>query len=80
VAFVLPVAAHAASGDADLARELTNPVADLITVPIQMNLDRGVGPTDSGAKVAINITQAPRDFGSGGRRTSCCPSSLKVSV
>jgi hypothetical protein len=31
-------------GDAELAQELSNPIADLITVPIQMNFDRGIGP------------------------------------
>jgi hypothetical protein len=32
--------------EADLARKLANPVADLISVPIQSNLDFGVGPGD----------------------------------
>jgi hypothetical protein len=32
--------------DADLAQKLANPVADLISVPIQSNLDFGVGPGD----------------------------------
>jgi hypothetical protein len=30
--------------DADLARKLANPVADLISVPIQSNIDFGAGP------------------------------------
>ena len=41
--------------DADLAQELSNPVADLITVPIQMNYDRGIGPQDDGWKLQTNI-------------------------
>lgn len=40
--------AAAAEGDADLAQELSNPIADLITLPIQMNYDRGIGPRDDG--------------------------------
>jgi hypothetical protein len=32
--------------DADLAQKLANPVADLISVPIQSNIDFGVGPGD----------------------------------
>jgi len=41
--------------DADLAQELSNPIADLITVPIQMNYDRGIGPQDDGWKLQTNI-------------------------
>ena len=51
----LPAAAHAEKGDAGLAQELTNPVADLVTVPIQMNLDRNVGLADDGTKLTTNI-------------------------
>ncbi len=43
------------SGDADLAQELSNPVADLISVPFQMNYDRGIGPLDDGWKLQTNI-------------------------
>jgi len=41
--------------DADLAQELTNPLADLITVPIQMNFDGDIGLDDKGEKVTTNI-------------------------
>ena len=47
--------AHAQSGDAGLAQELTNPLADLVTVPIQMNFDRRIGPADNGSKIATNV-------------------------
>jgi len=41
--------------NADLAQELTNPLANLVTIPIQMNLDRGIGPQDDGWKAQTNI-------------------------
>ena len=43
------------SGDAELAQELSNPLADLMTIPIQMNYDRGIGPLDDGWKLQTNI-------------------------
>ncbi|WP_043758007.1 hypothetical protein [Imhoffiella purpurea] len=55
VVLTLGVAGRAVSQDADLAQELTNPLADLVTVPIQMNLDRGIGPEDDGSKLTTNI-------------------------
>jgi hypothetical protein len=42
-------------GSADLAQELTNPLADLMTIPIQMNYDRDIGPLDEGRKLQTNI-------------------------
>jgi hypothetical protein len=59
-ALVLPVQAKEASGaepgdDADLAQELTNPLADLITIPFQMNYDRDIGLQDKGWKLQTNI-------------------------
>ena len=39
------------SGDADLAQELSNPLADLMTIPIQMNYDRDIGLLDDGWKL-----------------------------
>jgi hypothetical protein len=41
--------------EADLAQELSNPIADLITIPIQINYDRGIGPLDDGWKLQTNI-------------------------
>ena len=40
--------------DADLAKKLSNPVADLISVPIQGNYDFEVGPED-GTRFTTNI-------------------------
>lgn len=40
--------------DADIAKKLTNPIADLISIPIQSNYDFGIGPGD-GTKSTTNI-------------------------
>jgi hypothetical protein len=59
---VIPVTISAEDG-ADLAQELTNPIADLITLPIQMNVDRDIGP-DDGNKITTNIQPViPFDLG-----------------
>jgi hypothetical protein len=53
---VLPMAAYAqGEKDAELAQELTNPLADLVTIPIQMNFDREIGPADDGTKITTNV-------------------------
>jgi len=52
---VTPPAVADEADDADLAQELTNPLADLMTIPIQMNVDHGIGPTDDGSKVTTNV-------------------------
>lgn len=40
--------------ETDLAKKLANPIADLISVPIQSNMDFGIGPGD-GTKWTTNI-------------------------
>ena len=57
---VLPVQAEDMPGakqssDADLAQQLSNPIADLITIPVQMNFDYDIGPRDDGWKWQTNI-------------------------
>ncbi|WP_043317092.1 hypothetical protein [Microbulbifer sp. HZ11] len=42
-------------GDADLAKKLSNPVSDLISVPFQNNWDNRVGPVDGGRRYTLNI-------------------------
>ncbi len=41
-------AANAEENHADLAKQLSNPVANLVSVPFQFNWDTGIGP-----KIAI---------------------------
>jgi hypothetical protein len=47
-----------------LAQELTNPLADLMTIPIQVNFDDNYGVDDSGSKITTNIQPVvPFDIG-----------------
>jgi len=43
------------AGDSDLAQELTNPIANLITIPIQMSFDNDIGANDQGSKITTNF-------------------------
>lgn len=38
-----------------LAKQLSNPVADLISVPIQFNYDHGLGPQEDGKRYYVNF-------------------------
>lgn len=38
-----------------LAKKLSNPVAALISVPLQLNYDQDIGPADDGERFALNI-------------------------
>ncbi|NOT56920.1 MAG: hypothetical protein HOP18_20160 [Deltaproteobacteria bacterium] len=51
----------AAADDADeLTKELANPVAPLISVPLQHNFDFGGGPKDTGFRYTLNKRVIPR--------------------
>lgn len=39
----------------ELAKKLANPIASLISVPIQYNFDQNIGPADDGRKHLINV-------------------------
>ncbi len=49
------VPAFPGESDTDLAKKLSNPVADLISIPFQFNYDQGYGPADHGRKAFVNV-------------------------
>jgi hypothetical protein len=46
--------------DRDLAHQLTNPVADLTTLPFQFNYDTDIGPDDDGDQYVLNTSRSSR--------------------
>ena len=52
---VLTNTSFADGGDADLAQELTNPVANIVSIPIQINVDDELGLNDTGSRTTTNI-------------------------
>lgn len=47
--------AQEGSSESELAQQLSNPVSSLISVPLQLNYDRDIGPLDQGDRFTLNI-------------------------
>ena len=51
----IPVVVNAEDSQAELTKKLSNPIASLISVPMQLNLDQDIGANDQGERYVLNI-------------------------
>jgi len=54
-AFTATADAQDGASAADLAKQLSNPVSSLISVPLQLNYDSDIGPDDDGERWTLNV-------------------------
>lgn len=54
VLIALPAMAFA-TDDAELAKKALNPIADLVSLPLQLNYDQNIGADDDGTRYTLNI-------------------------
>jgi len=52
---LLPGLAEAKETDAELARQPSNPLAELVSLPISVNLNRNLGWWDDGTRLTTNV-------------------------
>ena len=57
VVFVNPnaVSAQESAAAEELAKQLSNPIADLASLPFQLNYDENIGADDSGSRWTLNV-------------------------